>query len=166
MTTRQDFIALAATGSTAERREASRSEADRSGAVDPVGTVATVPDPEVSAVAKRRTFTAEYKRRILQEIDAATRPGEIGAILRREGLYSSTLASWRREREAALKQAFSKLRGPKAKKDALAVENEKLCRQNQRLQEELRKAELIIEVQKKVARLLNRPGSGTQNEDQ
>ena len=112
------------------------------------GATPGAPDPEVRAVAQRRTFTAEYKRCLLQEIDAATQPGQIGAILRREGLYSSTLASWRREREAALKQAFSKSRGPKAKKDPLAIENEKLRRQDQRLQEELRKAELIIEVQK------------------
>ncbi len=166
MNTRQDFISLAAAGSAAERREAERSEANRSEAVDPAGAAAAVPDPEVSAIAKRRSFTAVYKRRILQEIDAATHPGEIGAILRRERLYSSTLASWRREREAALKQAFTKPRGPKVKKDPLSVENEKLRRQNQRLQEELRQAELIIEVQKKVARLLNRPGSGTRNEEQ
>jgi transposase len=113
-------------------------------------------DPEVIAKAKRRSFSATYKK-ILAEVDAAAATGNIGEVLRREGLYSSTVSRWRKDRDAAVHDAFSQKRGPEAKHNPLTVENEKLCRQNVRLQEELRKAEIIIEVQKKVAMLLGRP---------
>lgn len=113
-------------------------------------------DPEVSSRPRRRMFTAEYKKRILAEIDTGA-PGQTGAILRREGIYSSTLANWRKEREEAVTKAFSQRRGPHPKHDPLAIENEKLRRQNERLKEELRKAEIIIDVQKKVAALLGNP---------
>jgi transposase len=83
--------------------------------------------------------------------------GEPKQILRREGIYSSTLTSWRKERDDAVDGAFSKKRGPEPKHNPFSAENEKLRRQNQRLQEELRKAEIIIDVQKKVAMLLGRP---------
>lgn len=113
------------------------------------------PDPEVSAKPKRRLFSAEQKQRILEETDRAlAQGGNVGAILRREGVYSSTLHGWRQERDRATKQAFSQKRGPRPAKNPLAAENEKLRRQNQRLQEELEKAHIIIDVQKKVARLL------------
>ena len=116
------------------------------------------PDPEVIPnKAKRRSFSASYKRKILAEVEAAAGSGSIGEILRREGIYSSTLTSWRKERDAAVEGVFSKKRGPEPKHDPFSVENEKLRRQNQRLQEELRKAEIIIDVQKKVAMLLGRP---------
>ena len=115
------------------------------------------PDPEVTPKAKRRVFSASYKKKILAEIEAAARTGGIGEILRREGIYSSTLTGWRREREAAVESAFSQKRGPEPKRNPLTSENEKLRRQNQRLQDELRKAEIIIDVQKKVAMLLGRP---------
>jgi transposase-like protein len=114
------------------------------------------PDPEVTPRAKRRIFSAPYKKKILAEVEAAGNGG-IGQILRREGIYSSTLTGWRRERDAAVDKAFSQKRGPEPKRNSFTVENEKLRRQNQRLQEELRKAELIIEVQKKVAMLLGHP---------
>ena len=78
-------------------------------------------------------------------------------MLRREGIYSSTLSCWRREREAAVEAAFSQRRGPEPKHNPFSAENEKLRRQNQRLQEDLRKAEIIIDVQKKVAMLLGPP---------
>jgi transposase len=78
-------------------------------------------------------------------------------LLRREGLYWSTLAGWRRERESALDKAFSQKRGPEPKSNPLVGENEELRRQNKQLEEELRKAELIIEIQKKVAMLLGKP---------
>ena len=106
----------------AERREAERSEADRSAAagktVEPEPPVPRRPDPEVVAEAKRRAFTAEYKQRILVEADAAaTQPGAIGALLRREGLYSSHLVTWRRERQAGiLKGLTPHKRGPKSKR--------------------------------------------------
>jgi transposase-like protein len=115
------------------------------------------PDPEVSPKAKRRSFSASYKKKILAEVEAAAGTGSIGEILRRQGIYSSTLTSWRKERDAAVDGAFSRKRGPEPQRNPLTAENEKLRRQNQRLQEELRKAEIIIDVQKKVAMLLGRP---------
>jgi transposase-like protein len=120
-------------------------------------SAASSPDTEVTAKAKRRSFGAAYKKRILAEVDAAAGTGSIGELLRREGLYSSTLSSWRKERDAAVHCAFSQKRGPEPKHYLLAAENEKLRRQNVRLQEELRKAEIIIDVQKKVAMLLGHP---------
>ena len=114
-------------------------------------------DQEVTPKAKRRIFKASYKKKILAEVEAAAGTGSIGEILRREGIYSSTLTSWRKERDAAVNSAFSHKRGPEPKRNPLSAENEKLRRQNQRLQEELRKAEIIIDVQKKVAMLLGRP---------
>lgn len=117
------------------------------------------PDPEVVAKAKRRTFSTEYKIRILEEADAAsTTPGGVGALLRREGLYSSHLVSWRRERQAGILDALKpRKRGPRSERNPLAEENEKLRRQLGQLTEKLRKAEIIIDVQKKVAALLGNP---------
>jgi transposase len=80
----------------------------------------------------RRIYTAEYKRRILAQADAATAKGDIAKLLRREGIYSSALTSWRRERESALQKAFSQKRGPEPKSQPLVRENEELRRQNQR----------------------------------
>ena len=114
-------------------------------------------DPEVTAKAKRRSFSAAYKTKILAEVEAAAGSGNIGEILRREGIYSSTLTGWRKERDAAIHSAFSQKRGPEPKNNPFTAENEKLRRQNRRLEEELRKAEIIIDVQKKVAMLLGRP---------
>ena len=107
----------------AERREAERSEDARSVAagrtVAPEPAAPSRPDPEVVAEAKRRAFTAEYKQRILAEADAAaTQPGAIGALLRREGLYSSHLVTWRGERQAGiLKGLTPHKRGPKSKRN-------------------------------------------------
>jgi transposase len=116
------------------------------------------PDPEVVAQAKRRRFTAAYKQRILTESDQAKGSGGIGALLRREGLYSPLLATWRRERAASVLQALTpQKRGPKSKRDPLQEETSKLRRENERLTEQLRKAEIVIDVQKKVAALLGWP---------
>jgi transposase len=106
-------------------------------------------DPEVPEKAQRRKFSAEEKKRILEDVDRATGHGGIGAVLRREGIYSSTLHAWRKERDAAVHKAFSQKRGPQTRRNPLAGENEKLRRQNQRLQEELEKAHIVIDVQKK-----------------
>ncbi len=115
-----------------------------------------VPDPEVRPRAKHRHFTAEYKKRILDEADACTEPSQVGALLRREGLYSSLLSKWRQQQAAgALEGLQPKKRGPKP--DPQAQELARLQRENQRLQERLHKAELIIEVQKKVSLLLGVP---------
>ena len=96
------------------------------------------------AKAKRRTYTAEYKQRILAEAEAAAIPGGVGALLRREGLYSSLLAYWRRERADGIRKALTpRKRGPKSKRHPMDEEIQKLRRQNARLTEDLRKAELI-----------------------
>ena len=120
-----------------------------------------VPDPEVVPVAERRRFNAAYKLRILKEADQCTEPGELGALLRREGLYSSYLSRWRRAREQGLLKALSpKKRGRKPTADAaLQKEVEDLRRETKRLQKKLETAETIIEVQKKLSHLL---GLGTE----
>ena len=146
----------------AERSEGERSEPQRSAVPAKAGAVsvsASRPDPEVVAKPKRRTYTAEYKQHILEEAEvaAATRGG-LGALLRREGLYSSLLSYWRRERANGILEALTpQKRGPKSKRNPLAEENQKLRRQNVRLTEDLRKAHIIIDVQKKVAALLGNP---------
>ena len=127
--------------------------------------VTSSPDPEVPSKAQRRKFSAEDKKRILEEVDRATGHGGIGAVLRREGIYSSTLHGWRKERDAAVHQAFSQKRGPQTKRNPLTSENEKLRRQNQRLQEDLEKARIVIDVQKKVAKLLGYPIAETPSEE-
>lgn len=107
---------------------------------------------KVVAKAKRRKYSAEYKLRILREVEECKGAGEMGALLRREGLYSSLLSKWREQREAgSLAGLSSHRRGPKV--DAQAKELARLQRENQRLQEKLERAELIIEVQKKVVQL-------------
>jgi len=109
-----------------------------------------IPDPEVKAQATRRRFSAAYKRRIVDEADRCTEPGAIGALLRREGLYSSQLATWRRQRaEGTL---VEKPRGRPA--EPLAAENARLRRENERLRRELEKAQLIMDAQKKLAQVL------------
>jgi transposase-like protein len=116
------------------------------------------PNPEVVADARRRSFTGEYKQRILAEADsAAAQPGAIG-LLRREGLYSSHLSTWRRERQTGILKGLTPLkRGPKSKRNPQEEEMLKLRRENQHLMEELRKAAIVIDVQKKVGALLGWP---------
>src|SRR5262245_16774142 len=122
-------------------------------------------DTEVKAKAERRQFSAEYKRRILEEADACTEAGQIGALLRREGLYSSNLVHWRRQRAEGARKALSpKKRGPRP--DPLADENAALRRRIESLEAELKRAETIIEVQKKLSDLLGLPDpSGQKNEE-
>ena len=117
------------------------------------------PRNEVSEKPVRRRFTAEYKLRILAEAEACTESGQLGELLRREGLYSSHLSTWRNQRdEGVLAGLKPKRRGRKAKsKNPLADENARLQRENERLKEKLRQAELIIDVQKKLAETLNLP---------
>jgi transposase-like protein len=115
-----------------------------------------IPDPEVTDKAERRRFSAKYKLSILQQVDACTEPGRIGALLRREGLYSSNLNTWRRQRdEGSLAALRPKPRGRKAAPaDPVALENERLRKENARLAKRLKQAELIIDVQKKVSQIL------------
>lgn len=113
------------------------------------------PDPEVipEEKAKRRKFSAKYKLCILKEHEAYTEPGEKGALLRREGLYSSHITTWRRQRERGELAGLSpKKQGPKV--DPQAEENARLKRENERLKKRLEQAELIIDVQKKVSQIL------------
>jgi transposase len=114
-------------------------------------------DSEVVPRARRRSFTNADKRRILAAADLCTKPGEVGALMRREGVYSSSLSTWRRQREAADLAALApQKRGPKvdpARVDALQIVQ--LTRERDKLRVELDKAQLVIEVQKKVTALLN-----------
>jgi transposase-like protein len=108
---------------------------------------------EVVAKAKRRQHSAEYKLRILQELDECKGTGTAGALLRREGLYSSLVSKWREQREGGSLSGLSEhRRGPKV--DPNAAELVRLQRENKRLKEQLERAELIIDVQKKVAQLV------------
>lgn len=118
-----------------------------------------VPATEVSWKVTRRRFTAEYKQQILKAVDACTKTGDLGALLRREGLYASTLAYWRRQRDKGTLSGLNpKKRGRKASEHAPQIrEAENLRKENERLKERLRKAELIIDVQKKVALMLEGP---------
>jgi transposase-like protein len=117
-----------------------------------------VPDSEVVARPQRRRFTAEYKLSIIDQADLAQGAGGVGALLRREGLYSSHLATWRRQRKQGEFDALTaKKRGPKVVVSPLVKENRALHAANVRLTKKLKNAELIIEVQKKVAALLGNP---------
>src|SRR5712692_633627 len=108
-----------------------------------------LPDPEVLEKAKRRRFSVEYKLRVLREADACKAPGAIGALLRREGLYSSHLAVWRRQRETgALAGMRAKKRGPKGRGEDPRLKQQE--REIVRLRRRLQQAETIIEIQKKV----------------
>lgn len=113
------------------------------------------PDPEVRALAKRRKFDAAYKLAVLSEADRLTEPGAIGALLRREALYSSQLTGWRREREAGALEALGRRRGRKARTTPEQKRVAALEARNARLERE--QARLIIEVQKKLCMLLGLP---------
>jgi len=121
--------------------------------------IRTVPDPEVRERAVRRRFMAEYKLRILKEAESCTGRGQLGALLRREGLYSTNLITWKRQLEKGTLAALSpRKRGPKGKRpDPSARRVAELERENERLKKKLRQAETIIEVQKKVSEILQIP---------
>lgn len=144
-----------------ERSGGERSEATRSGGSSTVERMSSappreVPDPEVVARPKRRRFTAEYKLGILREADRCKGTGEIGALLRREGLYSSHLVVWRRQREeAAQAQLKSRKRGPKPKAQDPRIKQ--LERENARLQRQLKRVALLLDIQKKAGEILGIP---------
>ena len=117
---------------------------------------AEVPDPEVVAQAKRRQFSAKYKLSILTEADQCSQRGEIGALLRREGLYSSHLTTWRKQRDRGQLQGLRpQKRGRKP--NPQAAELAQLQRENEQLKTRLEQAETIIEVQKKLSQMLGLP---------
>jgi transposase-like protein len=133
-------------------RGAERGVAERSAA--PAGRAKeAAPDPELIEQARRRRFTAEYKLRILREAEACTRPGEIGALLRREGLYTSHLSEWRKQRDQGALEALGRRRG-RRKPHPLEAENEKLRKRAERAETELERARKVIEVQGNVSALL------------
>lgn len=126
------------------------------GASGPGTSRASAPDPEVPAKVERRRFTAEYRLRILKQADACKTPGERGALLRREGLYSSLLTNWRRQREeGALRDLRGHRRGPKPR--VVDPRVQQLEAENRTLQRKLARAETIITLQKKVAEILGIP---------
>ena len=117
------------------------------------------PDPEVIGKKRRRNFTAKYKLRILAEVDRCSEAGEVASLLRREGLYSSNLTCWRRQRDEGILQALQpKKRGRKEiEKNPLAPRVAQLEKENRKLKDQLHKAETIIEVQKKISEILGIP---------
>lgn len=131
------------------------------------GESAAVASPEVVVRATRRRYTAVYKARVLREADRCKGSGEIGALLRREGLYASNLITWRRQREADGVAGLSRKRGRKPDPEAgTARKIAQLERSNARLAEKLRKAEFIIEFQKKMAILWASPSpDGSEEND-
>jgi transposase-like protein len=134
---------------------ARRATEDAPGSAPPLASPGS--DCEVVPRARRRTFSNADKRRILQAADLCTKPGEIGALMRREGVYSSSLSTWRRQRELADLAALApQKRGPKADPARLdAQQIAQLTRERDKLRVELDKAQLVIEVQKKVVALLD-----------
>lgn len=124
--------------------------------VSPVEPALRVPDPEVSAKAQRRRFSVEYRLRIVKQADTCKKPGELGALLRREGLYSSLLTNWRHQREqGALVSMRARKRGPTPRRIDPRVAQ--LEAENARLQRKLQQADTIITIQKKVAEILGIP---------
>jgi transposase-like protein len=124
-----------------------------------------IPDPEVVPRAKRRQFTAEYKLRVIHQADACTEPGQIGSLLRREGLYSSYLSKWRQQREEGQLRALSSgKRGRKGQGPSVA-ELAELQRENERLRARLEQTEIIIDVQKKLSKLLGLTADSTERNE-
>ena len=126
---------------------------------------ARIPDPEVVPKAKRRQFTAQYKLRIVQEADRCTERGQIGALLRREGLYTSHLSKWRQQWEKGQLQALSAQKRGRRPQDPSAEELGQLRRENERLRARLEQAEIIIDVQKKLSKLLGLTTDATESDE-
>jgi len=153
-------------GEEPEGSSVSRSETERSGGAspkiaassvgDPAPAAGATPDPEVTDKPKRRRFTVKYKLSLLKKAETCTQPGEVGALLRREGVYSSTLSQWRRQKdEGTLAALKPKRRGRKVQEvNPLAGRVTELEREVQHLQGKLHQAETIIDVQKKLCELV------------
>ena len=126
--------------------------------------VVGAPDPEVSSLSSRRRFSAAYKARIMRKAEACSEPGEIGALLRREGLYFSQLAAWRKQYKDGAEAALADdKRGRKPTKNPLEPEVEKLRRELERTNKKLKQAELIIEFQKNLCEILEISPTGVSN---
>lgn len=146
-----------------KRSEGERSEPERSGEASKIANGRegrpSVSDPEVPEKARRRRFSARYKLKVLREADRCLESGEVGALLRREGLYWSNLQTWRRQRdEGSLQGLSAKKRGPKsAPSNPLSGKVKELERENRRLQRKLQRAEIMLDIQKKASELLGIP---------
>ena len=159
-----------------KRSEGERSEPERSGEPSQIAGAeqspgrreSRVPDPEVPEKAKRRRYSAQYKRRILKEADQCREPGEVGALLRREGLYWSNLQTWRRQREeGTLAGLTPRKRGRKpAPKNPLAGRVKDLERENRQLHRKLQRAEIMLDIQKKASELLGIPLARLESENE
>jgi transposase-like protein len=125
------------------------------------------PNPEVTGKKPRRKFTVKYKLRMLKKADTCTDPGQLGVLLRQEGLYSSNLTTWRKQRDEGTLIAMSpKKRGRKAQpKNPLALEVARLQKENQGLKNKLKQAELIIDAQKKISEILGIAQNHDENEE-
>lgn len=157
-----DVILNGTGGRAAQRAAGERREAAAGGTARP-----ELPDPELVERPRRRTFTAAYKRRILLEAASCRRPGEIGALLRREGLYTSHLSAWRKQRDEGRLAGSGVARGRRPN-DPLEAEVARLRRRAERAEAELAKARKVIEVQGKVSALLGvllEPGSAGQDDE-
>lgn len=146
-----------------------RSESTRNGGPAPSAALregGSLPDPEVSERPQRRHFSAAYKAKIVQAADACTEPGQVGVLLRREGIYSSHLSTWRRLYHAgALACLRDDKRGRKPSRHPLEEENERLRKQLARTERRLQQAETIIDIQKKVAQMLGIPLRNVEDEE-
>jgi len=161
-------------GEDSPRSDGERSEPERSGESSPIAAAvpapsrrpSAVPDPEVSAKARRRQFSAKYKLRILQEADQCA-PGELGALLRRKGLYWSNLQTWRLQRETGTLEGLApKQRGRKpAPANPLARQVKELEKENRSLKRRLQRVEILLDIQKKASELLGIPLSRLDNDE-
>lgn len=151
-----------------ELNEGERSEPERNGGTAKPAVVQTcreVPDPQVLEHPQQRRFTVEYKAGIVREADACTQIGQIGALLRREGLYSSQLSDWRKiYRKGALAALKDDKRGRRQIRHPLEAQNESLKKNNARLERRLKQAEAVIDIQKKLSEILGVPLTGIANE--
>ena len=141
-----------------------RAALSREGAAGPKKL--NVPDPEVQAQKTRRRFTAKYKLQILTEVDSCTQQGEIGALLRREGLYSSYLTLWRKQRKEGVLNSVDQKRGRKPAQNKQEQKRiDQLERENAKLRDRLKKTETIIDVQKKISEILENHQDPDENDD-
>jgi len=162
-------VVQAPQASQGERREPQRAEGAGTTAalIAPASPLGIMPaNPEVVAKATRRRFSVDYKLKTLEQADHCQDAGQLGALLRREGLYHSHLLLWRRQREQGIFNGLTpKRRGRKPNPQSLLVEeNEQLKRQNQGLSKRLQQAEIIIEFQKKLSEALGIPLERESNE--
>ncbi len=162
--------ASGALGGVPECSGGERSEPERNGGTPPSaaahdGNEGIAPDPEVVETPKRRRFSAEYKARIVREAESCAGWGQIGALLRREGVYWSQFAKWRKQyRKGAQSALRDDARGRKRTKHPFESENERLRKQIARLERRLRQAEAIIDIQKKASELLGIPLKDSESE--